>query len=233
MNGDGGNIQNMSLGISANGFVGLGYSSLAILLSVLTFIIMVVTPWLLGRRIIPSSRDSTLVGTNSRAISAACHPSSLTKAGLGFEYDDGRLHLRAQNNLPVASKGVPLSDAIPQGAGDQTPCVDETGQLISGKGDDSPVIQVREQSASDTWNPVLSEENLLEKRQKGDYLAESEIRFGAVEMPAAFYEGAPQRRVNPGEIEEVETGNEIIVGHLSFGVKEDNVEYPKKGQWYI
>lgn len=157
-------------------FVGLGYSTSAMLCAILLFAVMMLVPVWLARGYLPGDGPDTggrsvLVGTNSLAVAAACHPSSLSKA---------------------------LVPGQEEGAGCQSPGADadEEGSLWEG-----------------------------EKRGKGvgDCLAESRIRWGVVRMPEGFHEGNLGMAISGGE----------GVGHLSFGMREDGVEAPVKGRWYV
>ena len=56
------------------------------------------------------------------------------------------------------------------------------------------------------------------------YLAEDLIKWGVVQMPAAFYE----EMANAADIDL----REAEVGHFSFGVLEDDVKQPIDGCWY-
>lgn len=97
-----------SVGLSPEGFVGLVYSTSAMIASIVVFSIMVLVPVWLASRYLPGGAEGVkkgVVGTYSLAISAACHPSGLTRAGRGEEYERG----------------------------DQSPTVGEEGSLWSGE----------------------------------------------------------------------------------------------------
>jgi len=68
-------MQDRSLGISESGFIGLGYSPKAIFASFCLLLAVTLIPLGLGFWKIPPT--SIIVGTNSLAISAACHASTL------------------------------------------------------------------------------------------------------------------------------------------------------------
>jgi len=130
-------------------------------------LVMTLVPVLLAWWYVPGDgktlKRAVAVGTNSLAISAACHPSSLTGAG---------------------------EEGVGKEKGGQSPEVDESGSL---------------------WSDEKG-------REVGDCLAESRIRWGVVTVPEEFYEG----KERCGE-----------VGHLTFGVREDGVERPIQGRYYV
>ncbi|KAK5651838.1 hypothetical protein OQA88_11607 [Cercophora sp. LCS_1] len=99
-----------SIGLSEQAFIGLGYSTSAILLSLAVFSVMALAPVWLGWRYLPGDWKgmgrAVVVGTNSLAISAACHPSELSRGG-----EEGGIETK----------------------GDQSPAFDEEGSLCDMK----------------------------------------------------------------------------------------------------
>ncbi|KAJ6441118.1 hypothetical protein O9K51_06913 [Purpureocillium lavendulum] len=72
-------MTNNTLGLSDFGFVGLGYSTVAIMISIVIFAITICIPILLGVWRLPG--NNVIVGSNSLAIAAACHASTVSSAG--------------------------------------------------------------------------------------------------------------------------------------------------------
>ena len=224
-NVDGGTNQDRSIGISADGFVGLGYSTLAIGLAVLLFCVLIVTPVVLGMRWIDKGTNVVLVGTNSLAISAACHPSSLTKAEEEDDEGDNTLQRTSRSSSVASTPNISLP-VTAQTGDPRTPGVfDEQGPLIS--------VKALAPQLTDEWLPASQHDGrgadsfAQESRSKGDCLAESDIRWGVVEMPASFYENATRAS---GEEDTAKNG---ALRHLTFGVRADDVQKPVWGNWYV
>lgn len=145
-------------------FVGLGYSTSAIVASIVVFAIMVfVTVWLAWKQMPGSEGQALVVGTNSLAISAACHPSELSSAGRGEEgkEEEGR-------------------------RGDQSPGVDEERSLwdvwrekeIKGVGDYLAESRIR-------WGVVKMPERFYDGVESGGEVGHLSfgVREDGVEVP--------------------------------------------------
>jgi hypothetical protein len=67
-----------SIGLSDFGFVGFGYSTKGMLASIVVFAVIICVPLVLAFREVPGKM--VVVGSNSLAIAAACHASTISKA---------------------------------------------------------------------------------------------------------------------------------------------------------
>ncbi|KAL3954246.1 hypothetical protein ACCO45_012202 [Purpureocillium lilacinum] len=72
-------MRDNSLGLSDFGFVGLGYSTTAIMVSIIVFAVAICFPLVLSARKLPG--NMVIVGSNSLAIAASCHASAASTAG--------------------------------------------------------------------------------------------------------------------------------------------------------
>lgn len=70
-------MEGNNMGLSDHGFVGLGYSPVALLAFIVVFAIAMCVPLILGLRRLPG--DMVVVGSNSFAMAAACHGSTISK----------------------------------------------------------------------------------------------------------------------------------------------------------
>ena len=175
-------IQDTSL-ISNSGFIGLGYSPKGILATLVLFSLTAIIPMVLGAMRLPKSM--VVVGTNSLAISAACHASA-------------RPGRRLNEKTPITE--------------DPTSPFDETGSLLSDRGDSRSSLSIDEgvrHEGRGTSAAIL-------KR-----LSESRIKWGVVQMPQKFYN------------EFAEDPDLAKVGHLSFGREEDGVGEIVESSWYV
>lgn len=67
-----------SIDLADFGFIGLGYSTTAFMISIIVFACVVCSPLILCFRKLPGSM--VIVGSNSLAIAAACHASTASTA---------------------------------------------------------------------------------------------------------------------------------------------------------
>lgn len=163
------------------GFIGIGYSSSAILACFLAFVFLACVPLVLGTRRLPG--DMVIAGSNSLVISAACHASIISKVKVDW---------------PSETEDEP--DAL----------TGESNGLIGlYHGEDGSI-----RSSLSNCN-VDGKNNLVLAR-----LAESKVKWGVVNMPPDFYQ------------EFKEDMEAAYVGHLSFGVEEDDVQEPVFRKWY-
>ncbi|KAK3315700.1 hypothetical protein B0H66DRAFT_559574 [Apodospora peruviana] len=170
-----------SIGLSDAGFIGLGYSPTAIIAAVVLFLVMCTAPIVIALRQLPG--NIPVVGTNSLAISAACHASTLSKV--------------------VRSDESSGSDA-------------EKGPFLTVTETISPTTP----GSADRLNSEVDWEESRKSLAVFERLAQRKIKWGVVDMPKEYFDG-----VHMDECGEV--------GHLSFGVEEDDVQPPVDGRWYI
>ncbi|KAL5597141.1 hypothetical protein FOBRF1_010934 [Fusarium oxysporum] len=69
-----------SMGLSGFGFIAVGYSTIAIMVAIVVFAVVICVPLLLSMRRLPG--DMVIVGSNSLAIAAACHVSKASKVDI-------------------------------------------------------------------------------------------------------------------------------------------------------
>ncbi|KAM5362963.1 hypothetical protein ACJA88_013787 [Fusarium oxysporum] len=69
-----------SMGLSGFGFIAVGYSTIAIMVAIVVFAVVISVPLLLSMRRLPG--DMVIVGSNSLAIAAACHASKASKVDI-------------------------------------------------------------------------------------------------------------------------------------------------------
>ncbi|KAL1855006.1 hypothetical protein Plec18170_004418 [Paecilomyces lecythidis] len=171
-------MEGNNMGLSDHGFVGLGYSPIALLAFIVVFVAAMCVPLVLGLRRLPG--DMVVVGSNSFAMAAACHASTISKV---------KIDIPEETEYDAATSS------------------NELGNLIV---EEIAMSRLQEHDQPDPKNQDL----VLSK------LAESKLKWGVVTMPPEFYEEFKEDM-------EVDT-----VEHLSFGVKEDDVQKPIYGKWY-
>ncbi|RKK68116.1 hypothetical protein BFJ69_g13911 [Fusarium oxysporum] len=69
-----------SMGLSGFGFIAVGYSTIAIMVAIVVFAVVICVPLLLSMRRLPG--DMVIVGSKSLAIAAACHASKASKVDI-------------------------------------------------------------------------------------------------------------------------------------------------------
>ncbi|KAI1418430.1 hypothetical protein F5Y13DRAFT_176522 [Hypoxylon sp. FL1857] len=210
-----------------NTAVAVGYSSWSLLGMVITSCVLILVPIALSIKPLPSNIVN--IGSNSLALSAACHVSPLSHA------------VKARSDsLMLESPATSKFDPPPTPQFPERPRTLLAGDAYSyeGIGGDgfemqrlSPVSNVTTRQSSQL---SLSSKRLLPDRDRssedstnsGDdpqggtfaKLARSKIRWGVVKMPPEWH----------AEYDD-ESGP---VGHLSFGVEEDDVQSPEPGELY-
>ncbi|KAI8957866.1 hypothetical protein F5Y11DRAFT_352123 [Daldinia sp. FL1419] len=204
--------------------IALGYSgySLMVLLAVSCFLVLL--PALLSLHKLPP--NMVIVGSNSLALSAACHVSRLSYAAKSRAkplFVDSPAS--SQFNLPPALKSPKspsfLMDEIYSNGGSRNGSF-EMKTL-------SPSIRTITRQSS--WQSFSSKKSLIDRAEE-DFsnvrkdsqnnlftkIARSKIRWGVVKMPQEWH---------------AEHDNEDgPVGHLSFGVEQDDVTPPEPGRLY-
>ncbi|KAI1850745.1 hypothetical protein JX266_004027 [Neoarthrinium moseri] len=191
----------------------VGFSSAALVTMLVLSLALIFVPVLLSMRKLPEG--ITNVGSNSMAISAACHVSPLSRLGDDSSPRDSQaLPSRFETLPPPSSPGVTHSNE----EGDVIRSNREYGFLSNDGGDVEMHTLMGGKGSRPTMDThssteALNKESLLER------VSETELRWGVVQMPPEFYT-------------EFENMGERTYGHLSFGVKEDAVTSPLHGKWY-
>ncbi|KAI1140191.1 hypothetical protein F5Y05DRAFT_403222 [Hypoxylon sp. FL0543] len=209
-----------------NTAIAVGYSSWSLLGLLVSSCVLVLVPIVLGLKRLPPNMVN--VGSNSLALSAACHVSPLSHA-----VKPRRNSLASKSPSPATSKfDLPLSPQSPM-----RPRTVLAGEAYSYEGIEmqrlSPVSNVTTRQSSQL---SLSSKRLLPDRERGSEdsvssgedqqggggpftrLARSKIRWGVVTMPPEWH-AEYDSEAGP-------------VGHLSFGVEEDDVRPPEPGELY-
>jgi len=147
--------RDMSIGISEAGFIGLGYSPKGIVASLVLFFVIGGAPWFF--KSVPE--NALVVGTNSLAISAACH---------------------------VAPRGIDALERKGDGQEESsTPrtLFDEIGRsLLAERREDRPAS-----SRSSVSGDMLAEKGARTGSEALRRLTERKLMWGVVEMPREFY----------------------------------------------
>ncbi|KAI0847467.1 hypothetical protein F5Y00DRAFT_271216 [Daldinia vernicosa] len=207
-----------------NTAIALGYSGYSLLVMLVVSCFLILLPAILSIKKLPS--NMVIIGSNSLALSAACHVSSLSHA--------------------VASRATPLfADYSTPSLVDFPPTLKSSKRSYTPPADDIYTEEGNRSGSIEMQNltPMLtttsryssrksmSKKSLLERTEEdfsdaGDEqqnsqftkLARSKIRWGVVEMPPEWH---------------AEYDNDDgTVGHLSFGVEEDDVTAPEPGRLY-
>ncbi|KAI0137809.1 hypothetical protein F4776DRAFT_670802 [Hypoxylon sp. NC0597] len=210
-----------------NTAVAVGYSSWSLLGLLIVSCVLILAPIILSVKRLPS--NMVHIGSNSLALSAACHVSPLSHA------------VKARPNSPLSKSpatskfDLPLT---PQSPGRPRTLLRGDAYSYEGIGNDGIEMQYLTPISNTTTRQSsqlsLSSRKLLPDRDRcsedstgsGDdqqsspytKLARSKIRWGVVKMPPEWH---AEYDTDAGP-----------VGHLSFGVEEDDVQPPEPGDLY-
>ncbi|KAI1658111.1 hypothetical protein F4813DRAFT_54132 [Daldinia decipiens] len=207
-----------------NTAIALGYSGYSLLVMLVVSCFLILLPAILSIKKLPS--NMVIVGSNSLALSAACHVSSLSHAVCS----------RATSlfaDFPAPSQ-VDLPPALKSSKRSYTPLTDDTYTDEGNRSDSIEMQNLTPMLTTTSRHPLwksVSKKPLLERSEEdfsdaGDEqqnsqftkLARSKIRWGVVEMPPEWH----------AEYD----NDDATVGHLSFGVEEDGVTPPEPGCLY-
>ncbi|KAJ4015485.1 hypothetical protein NW752_006946 [Fusarium irregulare] len=192
-------------GLSIDAFVGIGYSTLTILILFITMIILPIIPTLVGQRKVKTAMP--LAGASSVVISAACHVPVLEENS-GTHPGSGVQKSLRHESRPVEDDEDPIYEMI---------------NLRGTTDDHEPLVSMDIiEGGNDTEETSYGTE--FEALDAQDYLREvarNPVRWGAVKVPPSW----------TGPSTELSDGN-IAVGHLSFGTELHDVQEPVAGQWY-
>lgn len=193
-----------SYGISEDSFIGIGFSSSAILLVFLISLVLMTIPVILGGR--KFKGEMVVARANSMIISATCHvslllgsqcPGTLSRICTPFSIS------RRDDLEPIGKGGwadeVEMQDVLSPGAADDKP---------AGRSNLVNVVTVESR---------LEDDNVLEVMARRR-LAQSRLKWGVVRMAPGFHYNFKSFQED--------------VGHLSFGVVEQDVAPPEEGRWY-
>ncbi|OTA98823.1 hypothetical protein M426DRAFT_101648 [Hypoxylon sp. CI-4A] len=212
--------------LPANTAVAVGYSGWSLLGMLVTACVLILVPIILSWKRLPENMVN--IGSNSLAISAACHVSPLSHAVVkdtkGFSESPSSFMF----DLPATPRSPERSRPVLGGHHDSYAYESvgndniEMGKLRTVSSMSSARLSPQMSSSSKQLLPARSSEDSvgIEEEQGGPFtkLARSKIRWGVVKMPPEWHDEYD--------------GEASDVGHLSFGVKEDDVQPPEVGESY-
>ncbi|KAI1120426.1 hypothetical protein F5Y10DRAFT_258367 [Nemania abortiva] len=207
--GDGGDPS-----LPANTAVAVGYSLTSLVVLIIVSSVLVTIPPILAFKRLPS--NMTQPGSNSLAISAACHSSAISRASKELA--------TTQDSSLSRFELMPLSYAPVRTCSSVDLDIDLSSRRSSGKN------SLRTPGSHSTLRSWFSENRTVGKEDgDGDEdedttrnplrrLAQSKIRWGVISMPAEWYD---------------EYGHDDPVEHLGFGAEEDKPKDPVPGHMYV
>ncbi|KAI1088679.1 hypothetical protein F5B19DRAFT_505454 [Rostrohypoxylon terebratum] len=221
--------------LPANTAVAVGFSGYSLLGLMITSCVLIMVPFFLGWKRLPSNMVN--IGSNSLALSAACHASILSHA------------VKGSANSPMLKSPAMSKTDIPETPQPLQPLKQSYSPLTNGDydgnvGEESFEMRMHRPASGTTLNHQSSQMSLDSKRLLPDRssedrnsdsdntndetndkhrspftkLARSKIRWGVVEMPPEWH---AEYDHEAGRTE-----------HLSFGVEEDDVRPPEPGEFY-
>lgn len=200
-------VNGTSYGLSSDAYIGIGFSSGAILLVLCIAIVLLIIPIVLAWR--KYKGVMVVAGANSMVISAACHVSLES-------IHSGNAHSR----ITASSSLVSPREAFEATGGSVSQDDMEMTNLLS------PPVECQKVKGPDEHlgqaeYELVSEGNDTPEMQMRIRISQSRLRWGVVRMPAEFGERFFQ-----------DVGEEVLVGHLAFGIEDQNVVTPEEGRWY-
>lgn len=198
------------IGLSDDAFVGIGYSSIALLAIFLSAVVLALIPIVLARRTIKGPMP--LGGNNSMVISAACHVLVRGVMPAAESHSRASETGRAQQQSASASESENGRDACSRVDPREDPRSSiEMEQLLVSNDAASSDDHAHEDDEHRPETAVDPERYLLDVSQRP-------VRWGAVETPPSWNRQYTDR------------GG--VVGHLSFGTREHGLQEPVDCEWY-
>ncbi|KAI0012703.1 hypothetical protein F4779DRAFT_625800 [Xylariaceae sp. FL0662B] len=200
-----------------NTAIAVGFSTYSLLVLLIVSCVLLVIPILLSLKQLPPNMVN--IGSNSFALSAACHVSVLSHATAKSLNDPLR------DPSPKSSRSIELPTPLPFSTGRRRSFGEETGAEAGGDNFEMRQLTVTRQSSLQSLasRQLISDQD--QEDSKGDErsllfgnLARSKVRWGVVLMPPEWHSEYDH-----------EGG---VVEHLSFGVQEDDVQPPVPGRLY-
>lgn len=199
-----------SYGLAPDSFIGIGFSSGAILLVFCLGLALLIVPLALGWR--KYQGVMVVAAANSMVMSAACHVSAALETRNPSKTNSASFeHVKSEKSIAgewmyglrrlTGQKMSEGQSLLQQSRPDDT--------FADGNKDDGVKMVGREIILEDDGMP-----DLLRRMR----IARSKLKWGVVKMPAEFYE---QFR-----------GTDTETLHLAFGVEEQEVYAPEEGRWY-
>lgn len=194
-----------SYGLSADAYIGIGFSSGAILLVFCIAVFLLTIPTALGWR--KYGGAMVVAGASSVVMSAACHvslaagPSGASRTAASSSPTPRSSISGATGGGPAEQGDVEMQNLLSPRAAAAAAGGDAGGGCVPGPG-------------PGCWEEEEDVPEMLRRMR----LSRRKLRWGAVGMPAEFYE----RFRGVGE----------EVGHLAFGGEKQHVVPPEEGRWY-
>jgi hypothetical protein len=187
-------------GLTADAFIGIGYSTPSILLTLVLAIVVATIPLVFARwQHFAKRGDMVLCGASSLVISAACHPSRVNI--VNHDSPQGTTHSTGQSS----GESVEMDNLI--SPSHRQPADAENG--IAGPAENVGYGDGSKGAPRSEHNQATGKTVTLSRRT---------LRWGVVPMPDNF-------RAQYADSKE-------DVGHLSFGVPEQDVQPPRIGMYY-
>ena len=192
--------------MSTDAYVGIGYSTLTILILFITMIVLPIIPIFMGQRKFTTAMP--LAGASSVVISAACHVPVLD--------EDVGSQNGLQKSLRVESRSVE----------DDEDSIYEMVSLRDAAEDHEPLVSINNHGAGNeteeaSYGARSEEVPILDAQDYLREVARNPVRWGAVKVPPSWT--GPSAHLND---------ENVAVGHLSFGTELHNVQEPVPGQLY-
>ncbi|KAI1497832.1 hypothetical protein F5X99DRAFT_353108 [Biscogniauxia marginata] len=211
--------------LPSNTAIAVGYSTLSLLVMMVVSIVLIFIPPMLSLKRLPSNINNP--GSNSLALSAACHPSKMSyavsKPTLLDSPTSPSFQLPPSPYMPVRP-GSPAEEGYDMSGppnGNRHPAMFEMQTLGTRELSQHSMSSSRQLISQDDEDDAEAEqrEDSENGGEEGSFgrLARSELRWGVIEMPPEWcteYDG-------DGPVE-----------HLGFGVEEDKVSSPVAGRFY-
>ncbi|ETS81315.1 hypothetical protein PFICI_06317 [Pestalotiopsis fici W106-1] len=196
--------------------IAFGYSSTTLLVCLVIFIASILVPIVVALSRLPG--NTTVVGSESLAISAACHVSTKSKTKQGLSYENGpwevlngsmeNIESARQSLIPTTCGTADMEPGYEMVMMDSADCTaDAESQRMHLEGH----ARLPAQETNHWMAKSLEDQQRL-------LISQGRIKWGEVTMPVewyAHYEELPEP-----------------VRHLSFGLEGDEVQEPEDGQWY-
>ncbi|KUI55803.1 hypothetical protein VP1G_03148 [Cytospora mali] len=197
-----------TLGLSEDSFIGIGFSSSAIVLVFSIAVFLMLIPLVLSRR--EYKGQMVIARANSMIISAACQVSLLPGSRPPGQHPS-RIHtpsLRSwgENLEPMGSGGIQYEMEMQNLLSPSA--IDDTSMARNSLDNDI---------TAELSSELLGDDDMPEKLARMR-LARRKLKWGVVKMAPDFYEHFKDFQED--------------LGHLSFGVIEQDVALPEEGRWY-
>lgn len=211
--------------------VAVGYSSWALLVLIVLSCVLVCLPVALSLLKLPG--DIVNVGSNSIAISAACHvspeanalkdepstvsPPQSSRASLVSQFEVAPPQYSPLRSVYLPNSTIHSGDRVEDLIGkDEWPAYPMSSSAAAFSGDDIEMKQLIKKDSMVSMRTEYSRGKMT-KEDLFETISQSKIRWGVIRMPADFY-----REYDSPEPYE----------HLGFGVEGEEIPPPQRGNLY-